>query len=408
VGVRQVAVTGVGAVTALGGDVGALASGLVDGRCGVGPLTRFAHGGRCHVAAEVREMPPAAAWVGALPPATARRLSRPDRLALAAVEQAIRQAGLEPSLRTTAGVFVGATVGGMGESEEAYRRRRSGEDPRWRLSRLLSMPLSTSAGAIAHVFAAHGPRATYSTACSSSALAIAEAATAIASGRLESALAVGTDALCRITYAGFDALQALDPDGCRPFDRARGGLSLGEGAGALVLEDAERARARGARILARVLGHATTSDAHHVTAPDPEGQGALRALQGALAAAGLPPEAVDYVNAHGTGTRQNDDVEVRVLRAVFGTRLGRVPVSSSKAQLGHCLGAAGAIEAVVTVLALETSLVPPTATLRDPDPAWSDLDLVPGTGRRAALGVALTSSYGFGGHNVTLVLGRDR
>jgi 3-oxoacyl-[acyl-carrier-protein] synthase II len=175
-----------------------------------------------------------------------------------------------------------------------------------------------------------------------------------------------------------------------------------------VLEDAERATARGARIIARLLGHATTSDAHHVTTPDPKGQGALRAVQGALAAAGLPPEAVDYVNAHGTGTRQNDDVEVRVLRTVFGHRLGRLPVSSSKAQLGHCLGAAGAIEAVVTVLALDTSLVPPTATLRNPDPAWSDLDLVPRAGRRAALGVALTSSYGFGGHNVTLVFGRDR
>jgi 3-oxoacyl-[acyl-carrier-protein] synthase II len=406
--VRHVAVTGVGAVTALGGDVGALVSGLADGRCGVGPLTRFTHGGRCHLAAEVREMPPASVWVGELPSATARRLSRPDRLALAAVDQAIRQAGLEPSLRTAAGVFVGATVGGMGETEEVYRRRRCGDDRRWRLSRLLGMPLSTSAGAIAHVFGTQGPRATYSTACSSSALAIAEAATAIASGRLESALAVGTDALCRITYAGFDALQALDPEGCRPFDRDRGGLSLGEGAGALVLEDAERATARGARIIARLLGHATTSDAHHVTTPDPKGQGALRAVQGALAAAGLPPEAVDYVNAHGTGTRQNDDVEVRVLRTVFGHRLGRLPVSSSKAQLGHCLGAAGAIEAVVTVLALDTSLVPPTATLRNPDPAWSDLDLVPRAGRRAALGVALTSSYGFGGHNVTLVFGRDR
>ena len=398
--------TGLGAVTALGGDVAALAAGLADGRCGVGPLTRFAHGGRCRLAAEVPELAPTAAAIGALPPATARRLSRPDRLALAAVEQAIRQAALEPSLRATSGLFVGATVGGMGESEEAYRRRRTGEDRRWRLSRLLGTPLSMSAGAIAQAFGVHGPRATYSTACSSSALAIAEAAAAVASGRVERALAVGTDALCRITYAGFDALQALDPRGCRPFDRDRGGLSLGEGAAALVLEDAERARARGIRILARVLGHATTSDAHHVTAPDPAARGALAALRGALAAARMPPEAVDYVNAHGTGTRQNDDMEVRVLREVFGAHLARIPVSSTKAQLGHCLGAAGAVEAVVTVLALDASLLPPTATLATPDPAWCDLDLVPTAGRRAPLAVALTSSYGFGGHNVTLVFGR--
>jgi 3-oxoacyl-[acyl-carrier-protein] synthase II len=404
--VRQVAVTGLGAVTALGGDVGALAAGLADGRRGVGPLTRFVHGGRCRVAAEVPELAPAAAAIGALPPASVRRLSRPDRLALTAAEEALRQAGFDPSLRGSAAIFVGATVGGMAESEEAYRRRRTGEDRRWRLSRLLGTPLSTSAGAIAQAFGLHGPRATYSTACSSSALAIAEAATAIASGRARVALAVGTDALCRITYAGFDALQALDPQGCRPFDRDRGGLSLGEGAAALVLEEAALARARGTRILARVLGYATTSDAHHVTAPDPDARGALGALRGALAAARVAPERVDYVNAHGTGTRQNDDMEVRVLRAVLGGRLGCIPVSSTKAQLGHCLGAAGAVEAVVTVLALDTSLLPPTATLRIPDPAWSDLDLVPTPGRRASIEVALTSSYGFGGHNVTLVFGR--
>jgi 3-oxoacyl-[acyl-carrier-protein] synthase II len=402
----QVAVTGLGAVTALGGDTGALLAGLADGRCGIGRLTRFPHGGRCRLAAEVPELMPPAAAGGTLPVATARRLSRPDRLALAAAEQALRQAMLEPACRAQLGVFVGATVGGMAETEEAYRRRRAGQDRRWRLSRLLGMPLSTTAGALAQAFGLLGPRATFSTACSSSALAMAEAATAIESGRIGAALVVGTDALCRITYAGFDALQALDPDGCRPFDRDRNGLSLGEAGAALVLEDAARARARGVRVLARVLGHATTTDAHHVTAPDPDGRRAVAALQGALAAAGLPAAAVDYVNAHGTGTRQNDETEIRALRAVFGARLSRVPVSSTKAQLGHCLGAAGALEAVVTVLALDSSVLPPTATLRTPDPAWSDLDLVPAPGRRAPLEVGLTSSYGFGGHNVTLVLGR--
>jgi len=400
-------VTGLGAVTALGGNVGALLAGLTDGRCGVAPLTRFAHAGRCGLAAEVPELAPAPAALGALPLATARRLSRPDRLALAAAEQALRQADLDAAGIAAAGLMVGATVGGMGETEEAYRRRRTSEDARWQLSRLLGTPLSTTSAAVAQAFGICGPRATYSIACSSSAFAIAEGAAAVASGRAEVVIALGTDALCRLTYAGFDALQALDPEGCRPFDRDRGGLSLGEGAAALVLENAARARARGARILARVLGHATTSDAHHVTAPDPDGRGALAALRGALASAGLPPEAVDYVNAHGTGTRQNDDMEVRVLRAVFGRRLPRLPVSSTKAQVGHCLGAAGAIEAVATVLALDCSLLPPTATLRAPDPAWSDLDLVPTAGRRQPIEVAVTSSYGFGGHNVTLVLGRD-
>ena len=404
---RRVAVTGLGAVTALGGDVHALAAGLESGRSGIGPLTRFAHGGRCRVAAEVPEIVAPAAVARALPPATARRLSRPDRLALAAADQALRQSGLEEdAARGAIGLFVGATVGGMADSEQEYRRCRPAAGGRYRLSRLLGSPLSTTAAALAQTFGLDGPRATFSTACSASALAVAEAAAAIASGRLALALVVGTDALCRVTYAGFDALQALDPQGCRPFDRDRAGLSLGEGAAALLLESAPHARGRGARALAWILGAASTLDAHHVTAPHPAGAGAVAAVRSALAHAGLPPEAVDYVNAHGTGTRHNDAVEVAVLRAAFGPRLARVPVSSTKAQLGHCLGAAGALEAVVTVLAITRSVLPATATLCTPDPAWDDLDLVPTPGRRHAVEVALSASYGFGGHNVALVLGR--
>src|SRR5262249_12059307 len=162
----------------------------------------------------------------------------------------------------------------------------------------------------------------------------------------------------------------------------------------------------GARIRAILAGHGTATDAHHVTAPHPEGAGARRALEGALEDAGVAPEAVDYVNAHGSGTRQNDEGEIATLRAVLGARVARVPISSSKSQVGHCLGAAGAIEAAVTVLALEQALVPATVTLREPESAWADLDLVRVPGRRAALGVAVTSSYGFGGHNVTLVVRR--
>src|SRR5579875_1935109 len=191
------------------------------------------------------------------------------------------------------------------------------------------------------------------------------------------------------------------PPGARP--RAVPALRR---AAALVLEEADHARARGARIHALVLGYGTATDAYHPTAPHPAGAGAVAALRAALADAGVSPERVDYVNAHGSGTPQNDAVEVGVLRAVFGRRLPRVPVSSTKSQLGHTLGAAGAVEAVVTVRALSDGLLPPTVNLRAPDPAWADLDLVPEPGRRVPLGVAVTSSYGFGGHNVTLVLGR--
>jgi 3-oxoacyl-[acyl-carrier-protein] synthase II len=403
--VTGVVVTGLGAVTACGGDAAALTAALADGRCGSGPLTLFAYQGRCRIAAQIPEVP-LSKLGAALPPATVRRLSRPDRFALAAAVEACRSAGLEEPLRRDAALFVGATTGGMFQTEEEYRRRQSGADRRYRVSRLLGTPLATSGVAVAQGLGVLGPQATVSTACSSSALAVAMAADAIRHGEARVALAVGTDGLCRLTYAGFDALQALDPEPCRPFDRARRGLSLGEGAAALVLEDAEHARARGARARAVLLGHASTSDAHHVTAPHPEGAGALAALRAALARAGVGPDAVDYVNAHGSGTRQNDAVEVGVLRAVFGRRLPDVPVSSSKSQLGHCLGAAGALEAVVTVLALDEGIVPPTVTLAEPDPAWADLDFVPAPGRRRPLGVAVSSSYGFGGHNVTLVLAR--
>jgi len=396
----RVVITGLGVVSALGRDVASLTAGLRDGRCAIGPLTLFAYRGRASTAAQVAELP------AVVPPASARRLSRPDRFALAAATEACDAAGLDVALRRRAALYVGATTGGMLETEAVYRRRRAGEESRFRLSRLVATPLATACGVVSQALGLHGPQATVSTACSSSALAIALAAEAIRRGEAPVAVAVGTDGLCRLTYAGFDALQALDPDRCRPFDRHRQGLSLGEGAAALVLEDAEHARARGARARAIVLGSGTATDAHHVTAPHPEGAGALAALRAALAAAGVAPDAVDYVNAHGTGTPQNDTVEVGVLRAVLGSRIRRVPISSTKSQVGHTLGAAGAIEAAVTVLALEEGMLPPTVGLREPDPACADLDLVPAPGRRGALGVALTSSYGFGGHNVTLVLGR--
>jgi len=184
------------------------------------------------------------------------------------------------------------------------------------------------------------------------------------------------------------------------------GLSLGEGAAAVVIEPVERAQARGARVHALLLGAGVSADAHHVTAPHPEGRGALAAFRLALEAAGISADAVDYVNAHGSGTTHNDEVEVRTLRAVMGARLPRVPVSSTKSQIGHCLAAAGAIEAVASITALTEGIVPATVGLGASEAAWSDLDFVPEAGRRAPLGVVASSSYGFGGHNVTLLLAR--
>ena len=259
-----IAITGVGAVSAVGGNVPALTAALLEGRCGIAPLTLFPYQGRSALAAQV---PEGVTVPGTLPAVTARRLSRPDRFALAAASEACRDAGLDGALRHDAALALGATTGGMFESEEAYRQRQTGEAGCFRLSRLLGTSITTAASVVSQTLGIYGPQTTVSTACSSSALAIALAADAIRRGRARVAVALGTDGLCRLTYAGFDALQALDPEACRPFDAGRRGLSLGEGAGALVLEDVAHARARGVRPRALLLGHATGTDAHHVTAP---------------------------------------------------------------------------------------------------------------------------------------------
>ena len=279
---EAIAITGIGQISALGPDVAAFARGLAEGRRGIGALRRLAYRGRSAVAAEVPEIPPLAVR---LDPAEARRLSRSDRLAVVAVAEAARMAGLDDRARAEVGLAVGATTGGMLETEEAYGRWRRGDVRRPRLSGFLGMPLSTVGAAIAQSLGCFGPRTTVSTACSSGALAITAAAGMVARGEAPVAVAVGVDVLCRLTYAGFDALQALDPEPCRPFDVRRRGLSLGEGAGALVVETVAHARARGAAVRALLLGAGVTADAHHVTAPRPDAAGAIAALRGALAAA---------------------------------------------------------------------------------------------------------------------------
>jgi 3-oxoacyl-[acyl-carrier-protein] synthase II len=248
-----------------------------------------------------------------------------------------------------------------------------------------------------------GPRHTVVTACSSGAVALAEAAELIADGVVDCAVAGGVDALTRLCFMGFNALKLLDPEPCRPFDRDRRGMSIGEGAAFVVLEAAGPARARGARVYAELAGHGMTTDAHHITAPQPEGEGMARAMGAALAAAGVTPDAIGYVNAHGTATPQNDRIEARAIVRVFGP--GRVLVSSSKSMIGHTMAAAGSLEAVATILALTHETVPPTANLVTPDPEV-DFDCVPGIARGAAVEHAISNSFGFGGQNVTLLFRR--
>jgi 3-oxoacyl-[acyl-carrier-protein] synthase II len=390
---RRVLVTGLGAVSPFGAGVKALWAGLAAGVCAIRPLRLIdAEGFRCRIAAEVPENATGSS-----------RRSRADRLALGAAREAMEDAGLGVEERADAALIVGAVGGGMLEAERWYWARARGERaPGWAAS-LRSILPAAHAETLAHRLVLGGPRHTVVTACSSGAVALAEAAELIADGVVDCAVAGGVDAVTRLCFMGFNALKLLDPQPCRPFDRERRGMSIGEGAAFVVLEAHEHARARGAPVYAELAGHGMTTDAYHVTAPQPEGEGMARAMGAALAAAGLPAGAVGYVNAHGTATPQNDRIEARAIARVFGA--GRVLVSSSKSMIGHTMAAAGSLEAVATILALTHETVPPTANLTTPDPEV-DFDCVPRVAREVAVEHAISNSFGFGGQNVTLLFRR--
>jgi 3-oxoacyl-[acyl-carrier-protein] synthase II len=394
--VRRVLVTGLGVASSYGLGRSAFWTGLAAGRCTIGPVTLFPTDGfRARIAAEVPgEAFPRASW----------RRSRADRLAIVAADEAIRDAGLaRPALRPAA-VVVGGIGGGMLEAEAWYwRREKDGEDdPRMRGALRTIMP-TAHAETLARRYGTTGPKETVVLACSSGGAALGQAAELVRSGITPLALAGGVDALTRICFMGFNALRLLDPEPCRPFARDRRGMSIGEGAGFAVLEDAEHARARGAAAYAELAGYGLTTDAHHITAPHPDGEGGVRAMVEALEQAGVPAGQVGYVNAHGTGTVHNDRAEALALRKVFGP--DGVLVSANKSLIGHTMAAAGALEAIATVLALVHDLIPPTAHLDDPDPEIP-FDCVPTTARPARLEWALSNSFGFGGQNVSLLFRR--
>ena len=389
---KRVVVTGLGAVSPHGIGVKAYWSGLAGGVCAMRPLTVIeTEGFRCRIGGEVLEVVPGSP-----------RRTRADRFALAAAEEALSDAGLVAGEREETALVVGAVGGGMLEAEAWYWATSRGRDARL-VPAVRSVLPCAHADTLAARLHVRGPRHTVVTACSSGAVAIAEAATLVADGVVDRALAGGVDSITRICFMGFNALKLLDPAPCRPFDRDRRGMSIGEGAGFVVLEDAARARARGARAYAELAGYGMTTDAYHITAPEPEGDGMARAMRAALRAARESPAAVQYVNAHGTGTPQNDRVEARALERVFGE--GTLLVSSTKSMIGHTMAAAGSLEAIATVLALGHGVVPPTANLETVDPDVH-FDCVPRASREAPLECAISNSFGFGGQNVTLLFRR--
>ena len=400
----RIVVTGLGAVTAWGWSVESLWQGLQSGRTSVGPARRFdVSGQRTRLAGEVGEAPDDLAACGA---PHWRRWSRSDRFAVAAADEAWRQADLPDDLdRATVGVFFGGSTAAMAEAEDFFLRLTGRKEGPARISPLANHPLSSPGDTVARRLGVAGPVETVSSACASGALAVAAALGALRDGTVDVALAGGSDGLCALTYAGFNALRAVDENTCSPFREGRAGLNLGEGAGVLVMEREDGAVARGARVLGRVLGAGASCDAHHMTAPHPQGEGAARAVRAALEDASLEPHEIDFVNAHGTGTPLNDRAEWQAVQSLFGERASRLPVTSSKGLLGHFLGSSGAIEAVATLLCLHHGAVHVTPGTGPVDPELG-VDLVIDAMRPTPRdGRAVSTSFAFGGSNGALILG---
>jgi 3-oxoacyl-[acyl-carrier-protein] synthase II len=396
-------VTGLGAVSALGWGVTPLWEALRAGRTGLGPFSRFEHSRqRTHLAGQVPDGPS----TGLRLPRGFKRLSFAERFSVFAAAEAMAQAEIDDLQDRDAGVFFGTSTGGLLESERFLDRLWGEGKVRGGLGLMAGHQLNAPGDTVARHLGVRGPVETISSACASAALAIGSALRALRRGEVDLALAGGGDCLCATTYSGFNSLRSVDERPCRPFRAGRTGLSLGEGAAVLVLETHERATARGARIRAELMGVGASCDASHMTAPHPEGRGAASALTEALRDAGLPADAISFINAHGTGTPLNDASEWAAFAETFGERARRLPVSASKSIVGHLLGSSGAIEAVATVLCLEAALVHPAAGDGPVDPALP-VDLVLGAPRPVGEdAVAISTSLGFGGANAAVVLAR--
>lgn len=399
----RIAVTGVGIICSIGRNRAEVWQSIRESRAGIAKLRAFpGETFPTDIAAEVE------ADVDALLPVSkreARRLSRTDKLALIAASEAVEQAngaGAQPLPVDRAVVVSGTSTGGLLEGEEYYFRRIVRGRLRTPASRVVQQPTSGTSDAVARMLEAGGGVISNATACASAGAAIGTAADYLRSGYADVAVAGGSDALCRLTYSGFNVLQAVDPSPCTPFSSERKGITLGEGAAYLVLERWDDAVRRGAPILAEVLGYGASCDAYHPTAPSEDGSGAAKAIRSALGDGTVDAASIDYVNAHGTGTTLNDSAETKAIESALGTG---VPVSSSKSFFGHTLGASGAVEAAVTVLALMNQLAPPTLRL---SAAAEDctLDYIPHTPRALAMRNVLSNTFGFGGSNVALLFRR--
>ena len=408
---RRVVVTGLGAVTPLGIGADTYWQGLISGRSGVSPVTLFDCSAiATRIAAQVPDFDPEQ-YVDRK---EAKRMDRFVQFAVAAAHMAVADSGLQitDDNRAGVGVFIGSGIGGISTLEEQHRKLMEGGLGRVSPFFVPMMIANMATGHVAKIFGAQGPSETAVTACATSTNSIGDAYNVVRRGDADAAIAGGSEAaVTPLAMAGFSNMRAMsrrndDPEhASRPFDTGRDGFILGEGSGIVVMEEAEAAVARGARIYGEIIGYGMSNDAYDMVHPAPEGAGAARAMKAALRDALIEPQAVGYINAHGTSTPAGDVLEIIAIKNVFGEHAYKLAVSSTKSMTGHLLGAAGAIEAIATVLALRHGILPPTMNLQDPDPEC-DLDLVPNEARKQQADVALSNSFGFGGHNATIVLKR--
>ena len=408
---RRVVVTGIGAVTSLGLDAASTFEGLIESRSGIGPITHFdPKDYATRFAGEVRGFDPTTV----LEAHEARRLDPFTLFAMAAAKEALGDSGLEIAKEdaTRVGCIVGVGIGGLTDIEAQHHVLLERGPRRVNPFFIPKIMMNAAAGQISIRWGLQGPNYATASACASSAHAIGLAAQSIRWNEADAMLAGGSEAaVTTLGISGFNALKALStrndaPEkASRPFDRDRDGFVMGEGGGALILEELEHARRRGARIYAEVKGFGMSADAHHITAPAPEGEGARRAMAMALRDARLDAAEVQYVNAHGTSTPINDPLETAAIKGAFGDHARRLVVSSSKSMIGHLLGGSGAVEAVISVLSVHRGVVHPTANLENPDPEC-DLDYCPGAAREMEVRNALSNSLGFGGHNACVLVGK--
>ncbi|MCD6386426.1 beta-ketoacyl-ACP synthase II [Candidatus Sumerlaeota bacterium] len=404
---RRVVITGLGAVTPIGNNVKDYWENLIAGKSGITRITKFdASEFSVQIAGEVKNFNPA----DHLEKRELRKIEDFVVYGIVAAREAIKDAGLEDNKYdpNRAGVMVGSGIGGLRAMEEQHKVLLTKGPRRINPFLITRMIVNMAAGYIAIKFGLKGPNTAVSTACATGTHSIGDAFKVIQRGDAELMLAGGSEAaITPLGIAGFACMKALserndEPEkASRPFDAQRDGFIMSEGAGVLVLEELEHARKRGARIYAELVGYGMSDDAYHITAPDPEGDGGARAMKAAIDDAGLNPEDIDHINAHGTSTPLNDKLETKGIKTVFGEHAYKIPITANKSMIGHLLGAAGAVEAIATVLSIANDVIPPTINYEFPDPEC-DLDYVPNTARETKIRAAISNSLGFGGHNCTI------